>query len=175
MDKTVIVGDCRQVMKSLPEGSIDLIVTSPPYNIDLRGAAWDDNMSWEDYTSFTTEWLTESFRVLGSGRYCCVNVGFMTYKAKRNLVFGHTKIARDIGFQEQEVIVWQKTVRGGDRNLRGKYGDKNKVQFTHVEELKRLNEDLQDDPKYWEKLSSDDIVHLLKSSLKFRKIIIGRL
>ncbi len=46
MGNIVYLGDCRQVMKEFPEGSVDLIITSPPYNINLKGAAWDDNMTW---------------------------------------------------------------------------------------------------------------------------------
>ena len=133
MGNIVYLGDCRQVMKEFPEGSVDLIITSPPYNINLKGAAWDDNMTWADYTGFTAEWMSECYRVLSAGRYLCINVGFMTY-AKRNLVFGHTKIARDIGFQDQQLIVWEKTVHRGSRNIKGRYGNPSSIRYANVAE-----------------------------------------
>ena len=51
--------DCRQVLRALPSGSIQLIVCDPPYNIQL--AAWDHI---RDYGEWAAEWLEESARVL---------------------------------------------------------------------------------------------------------------
>jgi site-specific DNA-methyltransferase (adenine-specific) len=62
LDKTihaVITGDCREVLRELPDNSIQLIICDPPYNIQL--ADWD---SHHNYLEWATEWLKEAERVL---------------------------------------------------------------------------------------------------------------
>lgn len=64
----VVVEDCVRVLKSFPDNSIDLIHTSPPYNIDkpyLQGLT--DRADLEDYTSLLEEAITELKRVLRPG------------------------------------------------------------------------------------------------------------
>lgn len=41
-DQTIIVGDCAEELARLPEGSVDVVVTSPPYNIGLKYRSYDD-------------------------------------------------------------------------------------------------------------------------------------
>jgi site-specific DNA-methyltransferase (adenine-specific) len=61
-------------MKTLPEGSIDLIVTSPPYNANIKYDEYDDGLSMEEYWDFTTNWLSEAFRVLKDDGRVAINV-----------------------------------------------------------------------------------------------------
>jgi site-specific DNA-methyltransferase (adenine-specific) len=70
----IINGNCVEVMKTLPEGSVDLIVTSPPYNANIKYDVYDDGLSMEDYWKFTIDWLSESFRVLKDDGRIAVNV-----------------------------------------------------------------------------------------------------
>ena len=70
----IINGDCVEVMKTLPEGSIDLIVTSPPYSVNIKYDVYDDSIPMDEYWDFTTKWLTESFRVLKDDGRIAVNV-----------------------------------------------------------------------------------------------------
>lgn len=72
----VIVGDCVEVMSKLPENSIDLVVTSPPYSVGINYDTYDDNTTIEDYLSFSEKWLRESYRVLKSDGRICVNVPY---------------------------------------------------------------------------------------------------
>jgi len=57
-------GDCIEVMKTFPENSIDLIVTSPPYGVGIEYDSFDDDMYFEEYKTFSKSWLTEAYRVL---------------------------------------------------------------------------------------------------------------
>ena len=41
-DQTILVGDCAIALARMPEGSVDVVVTSPPYNIGLRYNSYDD-------------------------------------------------------------------------------------------------------------------------------------
>ena len=70
----IINGNCVEVMKTLPEGSVDLIVTSPPYNANIKYDVYDDGLSMDDYWKFTIDWLSESFRVLKDDGRIAVNV-----------------------------------------------------------------------------------------------------
>lgn len=70
----IINGHCVEVMKTLPEGSVDLIVTSPPYNANIKYDVYDDGLSMDDYWKFTIDWLSESFRVLKDDGRIAVNV-----------------------------------------------------------------------------------------------------
>lgn len=71
-------GDCRDILATLPEQSVDLIFADPPYNLQLRQALWRPNMTrvdavddaWDQfadfaaYDQFTREWLLACRRVL---------------------------------------------------------------------------------------------------------------
>ncbi|MGQ9621204.1 MAG: DNA methyltransferase, partial [Bacteroidales bacterium] len=57
--------------ESIADNSIDLIVTSPPYNLDIKYNSHDDTMTYEDYLSFTREWLTRCYKFIkNDGRFC---------------------------------------------------------------------------------------------------------
>jgi site-specific DNA-methyltransferase (adenine-specific) len=71
---TIINGDCVEVMKTLPESSIDLVVTSPPYGVNVKYDVYDDNLPMEEYWDFTIKWLTEAYRVLKDDGRIAVNV-----------------------------------------------------------------------------------------------------
>jgi DNA modification methylase len=70
----IIIGDCVEVMKTLPEGCIDLVVTSCPYNANIKYDVYDDGLSMDEYWKFTTNWLTQAFRVLKDDGRIAVNV-----------------------------------------------------------------------------------------------------
>ena len=75
---TIMAGDCIEVMRGLPEASVDLIFADPPYNLQLKGALhrpnntrvdacdddWDQFASFAAYDAFTRAWLAEARRVL---------------------------------------------------------------------------------------------------------------
>jgi site-specific DNA-methyltransferase (adenine-specific) len=70
----IITGNCVDVMSSMPEGSVDLIVTSPPYNAGIKYDVYDDTISMDSYWNFTIEWLSAAFRVLKDDGRIAVNV-----------------------------------------------------------------------------------------------------
>ena len=70
----IINGDCVEVMKTLPEGSIDLIITSPPYNANIKYDEYNDGLEMDEYWNFTINWLSEAFRVLKDDGRIAVNV-----------------------------------------------------------------------------------------------------
>jgi len=72
----VINGNCIEEMNKLPENSVDLLVTSPPYNVGIDYDTHDDKKSMDDYWEFTKNWLTEAFRVLKTDGRIAVNIPY---------------------------------------------------------------------------------------------------
>jgi site-specific DNA-methyltransferase (adenine-specific) len=70
-------------MGKLPEGSVDLIVTSPPYNCNINYDTHQDDMTMEDYWVFTEEWLTQALRVLKDDGRIAVNIPYETNTQER--------------------------------------------------------------------------------------------
>lgn len=74
----IINGDCVQVMKELPESSVDLVVTSPPYNVGIDYDQHEDNLMMTDYWEWTEVWLTELYRVLKDDGRVAINMPYET-------------------------------------------------------------------------------------------------
>lgn len=55
-------GDCIEIMRTLPDASVDLVLADPPYNIKVRGEEWDNLGA--GYIDWMIEWLLEAQRVL---------------------------------------------------------------------------------------------------------------
>jgi site-specific DNA-methyltransferase (adenine-specific) len=70
----IINGDCIEVMKTFPEGSIDLLVTSPPYNVNISYDVHKDDLPMDEYYEWTKDWLREALRVLKDDGRIAVNV-----------------------------------------------------------------------------------------------------
>lgn len=73
---TIINGDSLEVMKTMPESSIDLMVTSPRYNVGIDYDTCDDKSSMEDYWSWTKDWLTEVYRLLKDDGRVAINIPY---------------------------------------------------------------------------------------------------
>jgi site-specific DNA-methyltransferase (adenine-specific) len=72
----VIQGDCVVEMGKLPESTVDLVVTSPPYNVGIDYDSHDDRMTMEDYWEFTEQWLSKAFRLLKDDGRIAVNIPY---------------------------------------------------------------------------------------------------
>lgn len=114
----IICGNCIEVLKTFPEESIDLIVTSPPYNIGIRydtkfntsKDGWADYLDWDDYYKWCKEWLIELYRVLKSDGRMCINHYFSLGGGKRKErtapIMKINCMAEDIGFKHHAVAFW---------------------------------------------------------------------
>jgi site-specific DNA-methyltransferase (adenine-specific) len=73
---TLYHGDCFAGMRSILEpGSVDVIVTSPPYNIGVRYGRYDDGIPREDYLNWIRRWGKLVRRVLAPGGSLFLNIG----------------------------------------------------------------------------------------------------
>ncbi len=60
----ILLGDCLKIMKSIPEESVDLIFTDPPYNIGIKYDVHRDRMDQGDYIEWSRRWIAECLRLL---------------------------------------------------------------------------------------------------------------
>lgn len=72
----IIQGDCIIEMGKLHESTVDLVVTSPPYNVGIDYDSHDDRMTMEDYWEFTEQWLSKSYRLLKDDGRIAVNIPY---------------------------------------------------------------------------------------------------
>jgi len=59
-----VVGDCGEIIRKIPESSVDLVITDPPYNKGLDYGKFNDSRSWVDYYSWLKEKFAEIPRIL---------------------------------------------------------------------------------------------------------------
>jgi site-specific DNA-methyltransferase (adenine-specific) len=69
------LGDCLEILDQLSPASIDVIVTSPPYNLGIRYRTYDDTMPREEYLRWTGEWVRRAARLLARDGSLFLNVG----------------------------------------------------------------------------------------------------
>jgi len=92
-------------MKELPDNSVHLMVTSPPYNV---GKDYDKNLSLDEYRELLRKVFRETFRVLVAGGRACINIANLGRKPYMPL---HSFIIEDmlkIGFFMRGEIIWNK-------------------------------------------------------------------
>jgi site-specific DNA-methyltransferase (adenine-specific) len=67
--------DCLDVLSELEPGSVDLVVTSPPYNLGIKYRTYKDDMPRGEYLAWTDRWVRSVTRTLGSSGSLFLNVG----------------------------------------------------------------------------------------------------
>jgi len=99
----IINGDCVEVMKQLPDSSIDLMVTSPPYNCGIKYDTHDDFMLMEDYWIWTEKWLSQVYRLLKDDGRVGINIPYETNVQDRGgrvfFVSEFYQVMKQVGFK----------------------------------------------------------------------------
>jgi len=91
----------------ISDNSVDLIVTSPPYNVEVKYNSHNDTMSYDTYLSFSREWITQCFQFLKNDGRFCLNIPLDKNKGGQQSVYSDlTKIAKDVGFKYHSTIIW---------------------------------------------------------------------
>jgi site-specific DNA-methyltransferase (adenine-specific) len=106
--------DCVRGMARLPEASIDLVVTSPPYNIGVRYGKYSDRQDRQSYLRWCAEWAAQLRRALKPSGSFFLNIG----SAPSNPMLPHEIVLqlRDF-FVLQNTIHWIKSIAIGDRTF----------------------------------------------------------
>jgi site-specific DNA-methyltransferase (adenine-specific) len=101
-------------MAHLPAGDVDLVVTSPPYNLGIRYRKYSDRQDRQSYLNWCTTWAAQIRRVLKPGGSFFLNIG----SAPSNPMLPHEIVfqLRDL-FVLQNTIHWIKSIAIGDRTF----------------------------------------------------------
>ena len=97
-------------MQEIPDYSVHLMVTSPPYNATKE---YDDDLSQQDYFELLREVFTETYRVLVNGGRACINVANLGRKPYIPLSDHISQMMTEIGFLMRGEIIWNKGVKAG--------------------------------------------------------------
>ncbi|GAB4330641.1 MAG: site-specific DNA-methyltransferase [Flammeovirgaceae bacterium] len=92
-------------MKELPDNSVHLMITSPPYNVSKE---YDEDLSLKEYLQLLENSFKETFRVLVNGGRACINVANLGRKPYIPLSDYISKMMIDIGFNMRGEIIWNK-------------------------------------------------------------------
>ncbi|MBT6095624.1 MAG: site-specific DNA-methyltransferase [Rhodospirillaceae bacterium] len=160
VENSILVGDCIELMNSLPEGSVDMVFADPPYNLQLGGDLhrpnntkvdgvdddWDRFDGFAAYDTFSREWLTAARRVLKPN-------GTLWVIGSYHNIYRVGTVLQDIGFWMLNDVVWRKT--NPMPNFRGRRftnahetllwcakSQDSKYRFNY-DAMKALNDDLQ--------------------------------
>ena len=97
-------GDCREMLRGMPDGVIQLVVTSPPYNL---GKEYENRLHLDDYIEDQRKVIIECVRVLADGGSICWQVGnFVDDGAITPLDSLLYPIFADLGLKMRNRIVW---------------------------------------------------------------------
>ena len=156
----ILQGDCVEILNSLPEKSVDLIFADPPYNLQLSQELWRPNLtkvdavddvwdqfsSFEEYDTFTRNWLTACRRVLK-------DTGTIWVIGSYHNIYRVGAILQDLKYWILNDVVWVKTnpmpnfrgVRFTNAHETLLWAQKNKgARYTfNYRDMKALNDDLQ--------------------------------
>lgn len=114
---TIYNMDCIEGLKLIDDGTIDLIVTSPPYNVGIDYDSWNDCMPWNEYLEWCERWLRECYRVLKDDGRICINhyIAFSpidfsdsggAHKCQFPL-FDFRTIMTNIGYNVNKIAIWE--------------------------------------------------------------------
>lgn len=93
---------------SISKETIDLIITSPPYNVGKDyGSKEEDNLTYEEYLKFSETWLKNCYLWAKKTGRLCLNIPLDKNKNGKNSVYADiTIIAKKVGWKYQTTIIW---------------------------------------------------------------------
>ncbi len=91
----------------IKSNSVDLIVTSPPYNVDIHYGDYQDGIAYDEYKKFSQEWFTQALKVLKDDGRMCLNIPLDKNKGGQKSVGADlTTLAKKVGFKYHSTIIW---------------------------------------------------------------------
>jgi len=97
----------------IDKNSVNLIVTSPPYNVDIQYKDNRDNLTNQEYLDFTKQWVSNCYEWLKEGGRFCINLPYTTFKNEQNgdarfILAEIHNIISECGFRMRSMIDWNK-------------------------------------------------------------------
>lgn len=113
-----IIGHSSEQMTELPDNSVHLMVTSPPYNV---GKEYDEDLSMDEYRQMLRRVWQESYRVLVPGGRACINIANLGRKPYIPLHSYLIEDMNDIGYLMRGEIIWDKAASASSSTAWGSW------------------------------------------------------
>jgi site-specific DNA-methyltransferase (adenine-specific) len=95
------------VTESIPPSSVDLIVTSPPYNVCIPYGSVRDDISYADYLDFTGRWLGKAFSLMKPDGRMCLNIPLDKNLGGQQSVYADIlALAKAAGWRYHATVIW---------------------------------------------------------------------
>ena len=102
-----IINEDLFTTRLIASGSIDLVITSPPYNVDIQYNSHDDQITYENYLEFSQRWMERCYGWLKDDGRFCLNIPLDKNKGGQQSVGADlTTIAKKCGFSYHSTIIW---------------------------------------------------------------------
>lgn len=102
-----IINDNILTTRKISSEEIDLIITSPPYNLDIKYNSHNDTLSYKEYLNFSKKWISRCFRWLKDDGRFCLNIPLDKNKGGQQSVGADlTALAKKVGFKYHSTIIW---------------------------------------------------------------------
>ena len=93
--------------RSVPRSSIDLIVTSPPYNVSIAYSTVRDDISYADYLDFTGKWLEKAYSLMKPDGRMCLNIPLDKNLGGQQSVYADIlSLAKACGWRYHATVIW---------------------------------------------------------------------
>jgi len=133
----VYLGDCIEIMKQMPDKTVDLVFADPPFNIGIKYDNYNDSQSHEDYYNWSEKWIDQTYRILKDNGSIYIAIGD-EFVAEINIIL------KRHGFHFRNWIVWYYTFGQNQRKKFNRahthilYFTKHKSHFTFNDEDIRI-------------------------------------
>lgn len=124
---TILHADSLEIA-TIPEESVDLIVTSPPYNLDIAYSGSRDDIPYEEYLRFSRRWMEKALVLMKPDGRMCLNIPLDKNRLGPQSVYADiVSLAKISGWHYHATIIWnegnisRRTAWGSFRSARAPY------------------------------------------------------
>lgn len=97
-------------MQQIPAETVDMVVTSPPYNLQIEYNSYEDNLSKEDYLIWCAKWINQCVNLLKDGGRIAINIPIESnVNGKWFMCNDYINILNSVGLIQTAFIIWYKT------------------------------------------------------------------
>lgn len=140
-------GDILEKIKEIPDSSVDLIVTDPPYNLNKNYGNNHDSLEFSEYLDFSRKWLKEADRVLKPDGTVYIFMGM------RLISYIYNILESEMGYFFNSWIVWHYTQGIGKKvGFSPRHDDI--LMFTKSEKFKFNLDDVRIPQKYYRSVNN---------------------
>lgn len=118
-------GDCRELLKKIPDNSVNLVITSPPYNIGKPYGKYKDKIALDEWEELIKDVTNEIYRILVPNGSYFLNLSPIPIGESKEILplpFIGYSIMKDSGFHLRNMITWTfNNMQNCTNRLSGRY------------------------------------------------------